>query len=311
MSDTMRAISQRAFGGPEVLELAELPRPRPGPGEVLLRVHAASVNPVDWKVRSGVAPLFGPPPFVPGFDLSGVVERVGQGVDRFRPGDEAYGMPGRGAQAEYAAVRASDLAGKPRGIDHEHAAALASVGLTAWQALVDVAAVGTGQRVLIHAAAGGVGHVAVQIAKALGATVIGTARADNHEFLRELGADELIDYRVRDFTTAARDIDVVFDLIGGDYGPRSLSVLRPGGLLVTAVLADAGTDAERARAAGTRFATVQVRPSGDDLEQLNRLVTGGRLRVHLDHVFPLADVAKAHELSESGRVRGKIALTVR
>jgi NADPH:quinone reductase-like Zn-dependent oxidoreductase len=309
MTETMRAIGQRRLGGPEVLEVLEVPRPEPGPGEVLVRVRAAGVNPVDWKVRTGAAPLFGPPPFLHGFDLSGVVERIGPGVDRFRPGDEVYGMPARAAQAEYAVAAAGVLAAKPPGLDHEQAAALGAVGLTAWQALVDTAKVHSGQRVLIHAAAGGVGHVAVQIAKAHGAQVIGTARAANHDFLRDLGADETIDYTTRDFTGIA-GVDIVLDLVGGAYGRRSLAVLRPGGLLVSTVTADPGVSEADARAGGVRLALVRVHPSGDDLERLSRLVTEGRLRVHVEQVLPLADAAKAHELSESGRVRGKIVLGI-
>jgi NADPH:quinone reductase-like Zn-dependent oxidoreductase len=307
----MRVISQRTFGGPEVLSVVEAARPEPGPDEVLVRVRAASVNPADWKIRSGTPPLFGDPPFVLGFDVSGVVERVGARVTRFKPGDEVYGMPRppAGTYAEYVVAPAADLATKPPSLDHVHAGALPAVALTAWQALVGIAGVRAGQRVLVHAAAGGLGHVAVQIAKAHGARVFGTARADKHDFLRELGTDELIDYTARDFAEAARDVDIVFDLIGGAYGARSLDTLRPGGILVAAVWDDPGVEEGEVARRGLRYAPVYVGPSGPDLESVTGLVERGLLRVHVDQVLPLEDAGKAHEISQSGRVRGKIVLT--
>lgn len=310
MSPTMRVVSQRRLGGPEVLEIVERDRPAPGPDEVLVRVRAAGVNPADWLVRSGAAPLFGEPPFVLGWDVSGVVEEVGPRVTRFRPGDEVYAMRRGGAYAEYVVEPAGDLALKPGSIDHIQAGALPAVSLTAWQALVGIAGVGPGQRVLVHAAAGGVGHVAVQIAKARGAYVLGTARAGNHEFLRGLGVDEPIDYTAVDFEAAARDVDVVFDLVGGEYGARSLEVLKPGGLLVSAMIGGPGVTADEAEARGRRFSLVGVRASGADLERISELIESGRLRVHVETVLPLEDVAKAHELGEAGRRKGKIVLTV-
>lgn len=307
----MRAISQREFGGPEVLEVIEVERPEPAPDSVLVRVRAASVNPADWKIRAGTPPLFGDPPFTLGFDVSGVVERVGSRVTRFRPGDEVHGMPTppAGAYAEYLVAPAADLVAKPPSLDHVHAAALPAVALTAWQALVGIADVQPGQRVLVHAAAGGLGHVAVQIAKARGAYVVGTARADKHDFLRQLGADELIDYTRRDFAVSARGIDVVFDLVGGAYGARSLDTLRPGGQLVTAVWNDPGVTEAEVRRRGLRYAPVHVGPSAGDLEQVDALVERGLLRVHVDQVLPLEAAGKAHEISRSGRVRGKLVLT--
>lgn len=314
MADTMRAISQKTLGGPEVLELVEVDRPVPGPEQVLVRVRATSVNPVDWKIRAGRSQLLGDPPFILGVDVSGVVERVGSEVHRFRPGDEVFGMPNLlekpSTYAEFVTARADDLAAKPAALDHPHAAALPAVGLTAWQALTGIANIHSGQRVLIHGAGGGIGHVAVQLAKAHGATVLGTARADKHDFLRALGADELIDYSMEDFVAVARDIDVVFDLIGGEYGARSLDTLVPGGLLVSAIWDDPGVTAEQAQARGLRFAPVLVGSSGVDLERLGTLADAGDLTVHLQQIRPLEEVAKAHELSESGRVRGKLALTV-
>lgn len=306
----MHAIRQRAFGGPEVLEFVEVDRPVPGPDDVLLRVLATSVNPADWKIRSGTAALPVQPPFVPGFDVSGVVEQVGDRVTRFRPGDEVHGMPTpfAGTYAEYVRAPAADLAAKPAGLDHVQAGAMPAVGLTAWQALVRIARIQVGQRVLIHAAAGGIGHIAIQIAKAHGAHVIGTARAANHAFLRDLGADELIDYTVEDFATAARDIDVVFDNIGDAYGARSLDTLVPGGHLVSAIWDRPGVTSEQVAERGLRFDPVQVAPSAADLEELNKLVDRGLLRVHVERTLPLRDAAKAQELSETGPVRGKLVL---
>ncbi|MEU0470019.1 NADP-dependent oxidoreductase [Amycolatopsis sp. NPDC006131] len=281
----MKAVDVRAVGGPEVLEFVDAPRPVPGPGEVLVRVHAVGVNAADWKLRRGLVEGFGiVPPFRLGLDFSGVVEETGE---------EVFGlvMSRWGAYAEYVAVPRDALAPKPAALDHVDAAALPTAVLTASQALADVRA---GQRVLIHAAAGGVGHVAVQVAKARGAHVIGTARAVNHEFLRALGADELIDHTAVDFTTAVSDVDVVFDLVGGEYGSRSLRVLNPGGVLIDAQGDDGADD--------SRYRRFHVQPSAAELAR------AADVRVHVSQVLPLADAAKAHELSESGRVRGKIVL---
>ncbi|MFQ6397502.1 NADP-dependent oxidoreductase [Nocardia sp. KC 131] len=292
----MLAITQKTYGGPEVLETVEVDRPRPGVGEVLIRVAATGVNAADWKLRSGLIGKFGDPPFTLGLDASGVVEELGPDVTRFQPGAEVHGMV-LGGYAEYVVVRELALAAKPATLDHVHAAALPTAALTAWQALAELQ---PGQRVLVHAAAGGVGHLAVQIAKARGAYVVGTARAANHEFLRGLGADELIDYTTTDFATAVRDIDIVLDLVGGDYGSRSLPVLTPSGLLIDAQGNDAETD--------PRYRRHYVEPSGTDLREITAAVERGELRVEIDQVLPLAEVAKAHQLSESGRVRGKIVL---
>ncbi len=310
----MLAITQSSFGGPEVLTVAEVDRPRPLPTEVLVRVRAAGVNPVDAMVRSGAFPLLGPPPFVLGWEISGVVEEVVPGTERFHPGDEVYGMPffprAAGGYAEYLAAPSRMLARKPATIDHIHAAALPLVGLTAWQGLVEHAQITQGQRVLIHGAGGGVGHIAVQLAKARGAYVIGTASAGKHDFVRHVGADEVIDYRTVDFTEVVRDVDVVFDLIGGDYGPRSLRSLRSGGVFVTAVDRSNTELAAQVTAAGIRFSGVAVEPDYVALQSLAELVDNGHLRPHVEHVLPLAEVARAHELTETGHIKGKIVLTV-
>ncbi|MFE2993958.1 NADP-dependent oxidoreductase [Nocardia sp. NPDC059246] len=296
----MKAISQRTLGGPDVLETVEVDVPRPGTGEVQVRVAATSINAADWKLRSGAVTKLGPPPFTLGFDLSGVVTAVGAEVTEFRPGDEVFGnvLSRSGAYAEYAVAPAQFLAHRPAGLDHIHAAALPTAVLTAWQALTDVQ---PGQRVLVHAAAGGVGHLSVQIAKARGAYVIGTARAANHEFLRGLGVDELIDYTATDFTTAVSAVDIVFDLVGGDYAARSLRVLTPHGRMIDAQGEEPLDD--------PRYHRLWFTPSGADLRAVADLVAAGRLRAEIDRVMSLADAAEAHKLSESGRVRGKIVLT--
>ncbi|WP_171167572.1 NADP-dependent oxidoreductase [Streptomyces sp. I05A-00742] len=307
----MRAVVQKSFGGPEVLELVETGRPVPLAAEVLVRVVASGVNPVDVAVRSGAYPLLGEPPFGVGWDVSGVVEEAAPGA-RFKVGDEVYGMPffprAANAYAEYVAVPSRQVALKPASLDHVHAAALPLAALTAWQGLVDAARVAEGDRVLVHRAAGGVGHLAVQIAKARGAEVTALASAGRHEFLRGLGADHVVDYRNTDFTEAVKDMDVVFD--STSQGDRSLTVLRPGGTLVSIMEHGDRDLAARTEAAGFRFAGVSVEPDHAALEAIAGLVDAGRIRPHVDATFPLAEAGGAHELVGSGRVRGKVVLTV-
>ncbi|MFI1164705.1 NADP-dependent oxidoreductase [Streptomyces sp. NPDC020801] len=315
MSDvkTMRAIGQDVLGGPEVLKEIELERPSPRPNEVLVRVRAAGVNPTDWKHRA-TGGFLGEPPFVLGWDVSGVVEAVGIGVALFKPGDEVFGMLsypfGHGSHAEYVTAPARTFALKPAGIDHTQAGALPLVSLTAWQALVERAELRPGQRVLIHAAAGGVGHVAVQIAKARGAHVIGTASAGKHDFLREIGVDEPIDYRATDFAEAVRDVDVVLDTIGGDTSVRSLRVLRPGGLLVSILPVGSGELYEEAGRLGVRAIRMLVDADHYGMKAIAELVEAGKLRATIAGTFPLADAAKAHELGDTGRTTGKMVLLV-
>jgi NADPH:quinone reductase-like Zn-dependent oxidoreductase len=317
MNARMRAVVQDGFGGPEVLREAEVERPSPIPTEVLVRVHAAALNPVDVKTRTGkgMAGLQGDPPYVLGWDVSGVVEEAGFGVTTLKPGDEVFGMPWfprpARACAEYVTAPSRHFALKPAGLTHTEAAALPLAGLTAWQVLVDTAGVTAGQRVLIHAAAGGVGHLAVQIAKARGAHVIGTARAAKHDFLRSLGADETVDYTATPFEEAVRDVDVVMDNIGDpDHLRRSLRTLRPGGLLVAVPSGSDPSVAAEARERGLRMTSFLVEPDQRGLLELAALVEAGRLRPEIEAVLPLADAAKAHELVATGRTRGKVVLTV-
>ncbi|MFI7128347.1 NADP-dependent oxidoreductase [Nonomuraea sp. NPDC050153] len=311
----MKAISQDALGGPEVLKMVEVDRPVPGPTEVLVRVEAAGLNPTDWKTRESGGFLRDELPFVLGYDVSGVVEDSGVGQALHKPGDEVFGMlkypDGHGAFAEYVTAPSRHFVRKPAAVDHVQAAGIPLAGLTAYQALVDVAGLKGGQRVLIHAAAGGVGHLAVQIAKARGAYVIGTASAAKHEFLRGLGADELVDYRNEDFAEVVRDVDVVLETIGGDYGPRSLRTLRAGGTIVSLVLRDLDPDLHRRAAElGIRSEAMLVEPDHAAMRALAALAEAGRLRAEVAAALPLAEAAKAHELGETNRVTGKIVLTV-
>jgi NADPH:quinone reductase-like Zn-dependent oxidoreductase len=309
----MRAISQDVLGGPEVLKEVELERPTPRPNEVLVRVRAAGVNPTDWKHRA-TGGFLGKPPFVLGWDVSGVVEATGIGVALFQPGDEVFGMLpypfGHGSHAEYVTAPARAFALKPAGIDHIQAGALPLVSLTAWQALVERAGVRAGQRVLIHAAAGGVGHVAVQIAKAHGAYVIGTASAGKHDFLRGIGVDEPVDYRATDFAEAVRDVDVVLDTIGGDTSVRSLRVLRPGGVVVSILPVGSDDFFEEAGRLGVRAIRMLVDADHHGMKAIAELVEAGKLSATIAGTFPLAEAAKAHELGDSGRTTGKLVLRV-
>ncbi|MFK3985702.1 NADP-dependent oxidoreductase [Micromonospora sp. NPDC050397] len=305
----MRVATQDRFGGPEVLTIVERDRPTPRPGEVLVRVKAASVNYGEGKLRAGTLPEAGQPPFTLGSDLSGVVAETGPGVTRFRPGDEVYGIYFIGTYAEYVRVPASNLATKPSTLDHTHAAALPVAALTAAQAIFELAKAHEGQRILVHAAAGGVGHFAVQFAKSQGAYVAATARAEKHEFLRGLGVDQPIDYSTVDFTTVAREMDVVLDLVGGEYGPRSLDVLRPGGLLLGAALPP-GVDEAQAAARDRRYSWVGVRASGAELEKITDLVQAGQILIHVQRTYPLDELVEAHRVSETGRVTGKLVITL-
>ncbi|MFF8933207.1 NADP-dependent oxidoreductase [Streptomyces paradoxus] len=309
--NTMRAISQDVLGGPEVLKEVEIERPVPKPNQVLVRVRAAGVNPTDWKHRA-TGGFLGEPPFVLGWDLSGVVEAVGIGVAAFAPGDEVFGMLpypyGHGSHAEYVIAPVRALARKPAGVDHTQAGALPLVSLTAWQALTEHADLRPGQRVLIHAAAGGVGHVAVQIAKARGAYVIGTASAGKHEFLREIGVDEAVDYRETDFTEAVKDADVVLDTIGGDNALRSLRVLRPGGVLVSILPGGSDDLYEEAGRLGVRALRMLVDADRSGMETIAELAGAGKLRATIAGTFPLAEAAEAHALGDTGRTTGKLVL---
>ena len=312
----MRVITQLSTGGPEVLELGEAEIPEPLPTEIRVRVGAAGVNPVDWKTRAGagMAQVIGPPPFTVGWDVAGTVDAVGRGVTRFAVGDAVFGMPWfprqAGAYAEFVTAPSRHFAHRPAGLSEVEAAGLSLAGLTAWQCLVDIAAVQPGQRVLVHAAAGGVGHLAVQIAKARGAHVIGTASAAKHNLLHDLGIDEAIDYRAEAFEKVIDPVDLVLDAIGGEVALRSLDVLHPEGRLICLPSAAAAAALSAAADRGLRATAMLAEPDGDGLEDLARLVDDRRLRVLVAETFPLERASHAHRAGELGHTTGKLVLTV-
>jgi NADPH:quinone reductase-like Zn-dependent oxidoreductase len=306
----MKASRIHGYGGSEVIHYEDVERPSAGAGAVLVRVRAAGVNPADWKIRDGFAKAMFETKFpaILGGDIAGVVEAAGEGVTDWKAGDDIFAMIGlMGGYAEYVVTNPAFLARKPRNLSFEEAAAIPLAALTAWAALFDAAGLAAGQRVLIHAAAGGVGSFAVQLAHHKGAYVIGTASAGNSNYLRSIGANETIDYRTTKFEDVARDIDVVLDLMGGDTQKRSLSVLKPGGILVTTT---SPPDQEMAAAAKARAALVRVKPDGKILAEIGALAETGALKPEIAAVFPLADAATALEKSKAGHTRGKIVLTM-
>jgi NADPH:quinone reductase-like Zn-dependent oxidoreductase len=301
MNNKMKAISQDELGGPEVLKLVTLPTPEPGVSEILIRVHAASVNPIDGANRQTGA-FVGQPPFVLGWDICGAVEAVGPGVTLYAPGDVVFGMlpfpQGHGAYAEYAVGPTRVFVRKPDRLDHVQAAAIPMVGLTAWQSLVDTAGVGEGSRVLINGAAGGIGHLGVQIAKARGAHVTALASAANLDFVRSLGADEVIDYNSTDFTEVVHDQDVVLDIVGGDYPARALDVLKPGGILVSTQPPSVGPVAAAAAERGIRVAGVIVEADEVGMSALADLAATGKLAPTIAATFPLEEAAAASAMAD-------------
>ena len=307
---TMKAVRIHEFGGPEVLIYEDVPVPDPGVDEVLVKVKAAAVNPIDWKARQGGGSWGYKVPFTLGWDISGIIEKTGNEVTDFNTGDAVYGfldLSRGGAYAQYASAKALWLAPKPESLDHIHAAAVPLVALTAWQAIFDVAGLSPGQTILVHAAAGGVGHMAVQLAKWKGARVIGTASARNMAFLRELGADEAIDYTAQRFEDVARDVDVVLDTMAGDTRERSWKVLKKGGIMVS-ILGEPSKD--KAGQYGARGAGIMVKPDAGQLKEIAGLIDAGKIKPHVETVLPLSEVRQAHELSQGGHVRGKIVLEV-
>jgi NADPH:quinone reductase-like Zn-dependent oxidoreductase len=304
----MRAVLQHELGGPEVLVVEEVERPEPGPTEVLVRVAAAGVNPVDWKTRSG-AGFLRKPPFTLGWDVAGTVEEVGYGVTWLAPGDRVFGMPRFPQEAacysEYVVSPSRQLARIPDGLGDVEAGAIPLAGLTAWQALVETAEVDDRSRVLVLGAGGGVGHLAVQIAKARGAWVAGTASAAKHGFLADLGADEAIDYTTEVIAGRVHGVDVVLDTVGGDTAIGAVPAMRAGGVLVT-LSGSAVSGLREAAGGGISVEGILVEPDRAGLEGLVAL----GVRPHVEASFPLAEAAGAHRLGEQGRTRGKIVLVV-
>lgn len=313
----MRAVVLDRYGPADLLAVSGRSIPRPGPTEIRVRVVAAGVNPVDWKTRAGggVAGVLGYPPVVLGWDVAGVVDALGTGVTRFGVGDRVFGMPRfphqAGGYAEYVTGPSRHFAAIPDGVSWEHAAGLPLAGLTAWQCLVDVAAVRPGQRVLVHAAAGGVGHLAAQIALARGCYVIGTASSAKHRLLGSLGLHEAINYRGTAFEKVVEPVDVVLDAVGGDVTLRSLDALRPDGLLISLhPTADPAVQDAVALAPhrGRRATAMMVEPDGDGLEELAGLVRTRHLKVLVEESFPLERAAEAHKVGERGGTTGKLVL---
>jgi NADPH:quinone reductase-like Zn-dependent oxidoreductase len=299
----MHAVLMRETGDPDVLRYEEAERPEIADGHVLIKVRAASVNPVDWKYRRGY--MERPLPVVLGSDVSGTVEA--SRTDEFAEGDDVFGMAASGGYAEYATASAEVIARKPAEISHEQAAALPVAGMTAWQALFDRGGLEREQTALIAGAAGGVGHLAVQFAKLAGARVIGTGSSRNRDFVLGLGADEYVDYTQQDVAEAVRDVDVAFDTVGGETTQALVATVREGGVLVT-IAAAPPEDAARER--GIRAELLIMQPNRAHLERIAGLVAAGDVHVEIAEVLPLRDAARAHELSESGHTRGKIVLTV-
>ena len=305
----MKAVTISQYGDRSVLTYTDVECPEPKSDEVLVQTRAAAVNPVDWKIREGLGEMFGLHlPIVLGCEIAGTIQKVGSGVRNFTEGTAVYGylsLQRNGGYAEYTIARTDEIALKPESLDFENAAAIAVGALTSHQAIFNTANLQSGQRILITGASGGVGSMAVQLAKAKGAFVIGTASGKNEDFVRSLGADEFVDYTREKFEEVVKEVDVVYDTVGGDTLERSFQVLKRGGYLVTTV---APPSKEKAEKFGVRIAMVGVIPSAQQLDEINRLIAAGKLKTHVAMVLPLAEVRKAHEFSESGRTRGKIIL---
>jgi NADPH:quinone reductase-like Zn-dependent oxidoreductase len=307
---TMKAVVINKYGDESVLNYTDVERPEPQADEVLIRVRAAGVNPADWKIRDGMGEMFGLKlPLVLGCEIAGTIESVGADVQDFKPGDDVYSFLSRmsGGYAAYAVANQREIARKPASLDFENAAAVAAGAETAWQSIFDLADLQIGQRILITGAAGGVGSLAVQLAKAKGAFVIGTASGKNAEFVKSLGADEFIDYTKQDFEKAVKDVDVVFDTVGGDTTERAFETLKKNGFLVSAAQPPSE---EKAVQYTVNTAMVFVKPNGEQLNQINELIESGKLKTNVQIVLPLAEVKRAHELSKAGHTRGKIVLRV-
>ena len=309
---TMKAVRIHAYGGPEMLHYEDAPRPWLKPDDILIQVAGAAINPVDWKIREGYLQGFlnHRLPLILGWDVAGTVVEIGPEATGFKVGDEVYARPDierNGSYAEFIAVKASEAALKPATLDFVHAAAVPLAALTAWQSLVEAAQLRAGQTVLIHAAAGGVGSFAVQLAKARGARVIATASAVNTGLAAELGADQFIDYTRTRFEQVIKDVDVVFDTIGGDTQERSWQVLKPGGILVSVI-----SPPPEATAAthGIRSAFVFIQPSGPQLTQIAQLIDQGQMKPVIHTVLPLNEARQAQVISQGGHARGKIVLRV-
>jgi NADPH:quinone reductase-like Zn-dependent oxidoreductase len=308
----MKAVVLKEYGGVDALSYEDIEKPSLEEGDdILIKIHNIGVNPVEWKIRNGMGKVFGLKlPIILGTEISGTIEAIGANVKNLKVGDEIFGnvnMMRGGGYAEFVIAKESEIAKKPDNVDFENAAAIPVGALTSWKAMFTTANLQSGQKILIHGAAGGVGSMAVQLAKAKGAYILATASGKNEEFVKSLGADEFIDYTKAKFEDVAKDVDVVLDLIGGDTQERSFKTLKKGGFLVSTV---APPSAELTEKFGVKAEMIQSGPNGKTLAEIAKLVEEGKIKTHIETVLPLSEVKKAHELSESGRTRGKIVLSV-
>ncbi len=308
----MKAIRIHKYGGPEELKYEDAPTPMPAKDEVLIKVHASGVNPIDWKIRAGMAKEMYPVsfPLIPGWDVSGEVAEVGSDILNFKKGDEVYGRPslsGNGSYAEYVVMKADELNAKPKSIDHDKSAGVPLAGQTAWQALFTHGNLKRGQRILIHGGSGGVGTYAVQFAKWKGAYVIATSSRDGIDLIYDLGADEVLDYHQEDFEKELDKVDFVLDLVGGETQKKSLEVIKDGGTLVTTVAPKYQKEAEEKNIEMKAFMAESI-PA--DLQQIAELIDSGKVRPVIAKVFALEDAEKAQIYSEDGHPRGKVVLKV-
>ena len=308
MTQKMKAIVINEYGSNDVIHYADMERPEPKAAEVLVRIQAAGVNPVDWKIRGGMGARLGLTlPLVLGGEIAGTIEAIGDEVGHLQASEAVYGIIKSGGFAEYAIAKAADMVRKPARLDFVQAAAVPLGALTAWQAMFGLAKLGSGQRVLITGASGGVGSLAVQLAKAHGAEVIGTASGRNADFVRGLGADEFVDYTQQPFEQVVKDVDVVFDTVGGETYEKAFHTLKKGGFLVTSV---AFPNEEKPREFGVSAQRVQCVPNAEQLRAISELVSTGKLEAQVGTVLPLVEVKRALQLSETARTRGKIVLQI-
>jgi NADPH:quinone reductase-like Zn-dependent oxidoreductase len=305
----MKAVQIKDYGTNDVVELIELEVPEPHMGEVLVRVQAAGVNPIDWKIRNGAGKRMGLTlPFMLGGEIVGTIEKVGETESRFKVGDIIYGMVKAGGFAEYVVAKASDITLKPKDLDINQAAAIPLGGLTAWQSIFDLGNLTRGQKILITGASGAVGSLAVQFAKAKGAYVIATASGKNEEFVKSLGVDEYINYEKQGFENIIKDVDIVFDTVGGDTFEKSFKVVKKSGSVVTSVAFPSGEEKQKF---GVEAKRVLCKPNADQLNQISELVKAGKVKARVATVLPLERIKDALQISESGKANGKIVLQIR
>lgn len=302
----MKAILINEYGDEDVLNYTDVKRPEPKENEILVKVMAAAVNPVDWKIRDGKGEKFGMKlPLILGADFAGTVEEVGRNIKKFKNGGEVYGKILTDCYAEFVIVKENELGRKPNNLDFKQAASIPMGALTAYQAIFDTAGLKSGQKILVHGASGSVGSMAVQLAKAKGAYVIGSASGSNKEFVKKMGADEFIDYKTEDFEDLVKDVDVVFDPVGGDTNRRSYQVLKKGGFLVS--LVQEGSD-ELMKKYDVKSKVMASHPDPEELEEITKLIEAGKIVTNVEMVLPLSEAKKAQVLSKKGEVTGKIIL---